>query len=524
MPIESEHAKYSTPLRSLMALLIILISLIALWFLHFGGITIFQPILDFYLTIGVMNLSLYVWLRGFSGFRLKSQWWFGLAIVTVQLAIFSAFRFDGFDGTGRFIAKWRWTQTPEQQVEEFRTASSIRSRSDVVLTQLPSAGEFDSPAFRGVKRDSVYEFPNAEVNFASCEIKEIWRRPIGRGWSSFSAIGEFCFTQEQIGNKELVVCYSLFNGELVWSQERVVRFEEFTSGSGPRATPALHNGNVISLGATGWLQCLEGAGGEVVWESNLCSQQKDVILFGFASSPLIIEDTGYVSIGNPNPSIVAFDVATGRTKWSMDDRKAGYSSPQPFQHSAGTSILIFDAVGLHAYDSGTGLRQWSFDWGDNSDEQVNVCQPVVLNQNQIMISSGYGRGTCLLEVTQNDGDWSVKQIWKTKRLKSKFASIVTRNGFAYGLDEGILTCIDIKTGQRKWKQGRFGHGQLIRCGDALLIQCESGDLAIVAADSERFVQLQRIEALADRTWNYPVLVGEYILMRNDREAVCMKIN
>jgi outer membrane protein assembly factor BamB len=277
------------------------------------------------------------------------------------------------------------------------------------------------------------------------------------------------------------------------------------------------------MGATGWLECFDATSGKLIWESQLCSRQEDEILFGFCSSPLILERLVYVTVGKPNASLVAVDLDTGHTVWSKDNRTAGYSSPHPFKHDHGMSILVFDAAGLHAYDAIDGQLQWSFDWGDNSDEQVNVCQPVVVNKNQILISSGYGRGTAFLEVEKNESGWAVRQRWVSKRLRAKFSSVVVKDGFVFGLDEGGLTCVDLESGHRVWKSGRYGHGQLMLCGDWLMIQAERGDLVLVRATEKGFEESRRISALSDRTWNYPILAGDCILMRNDREAVCFQI-
>ena len=499
------------------AFLIVFFGLLSLYFLQYGGLTIIRPIIDFSWAIGAINVLLYIWLRVISGLSAKTQCQFAVGLIVVQCLALICFRLDGFDGTGRFIAKWRWSPTPEQQLEQY---GSEPVRSSTI--SLGAATPFDSPAFRGANRDGAFQFPNS-VNFSTCSFKEIWRRPVGRGWSSYAAVGNYCFTQEQIGDSEAVSCYRISTSELIWQQKRNVRFDEITSGSGPRATPAFADGKVVCFGATGWLQCLDAMNGKLIWEKCFCSNPKDGVLFGFSGSPLIINELIYLTVGAPNESLVAIELNTGRVAWSMDQRKAGYSSPHPFQHEVGISILVFDAVGLHAYDAINGQHQWSFDWGDNSDEQVNVCQPVVIDSNRILISSGYGRGSAMLQIEKSADRWRAVPIWKSKRLRSKFSSIVIKDGYAFGLDEGILTCIELTSGRRVWKSGRYGHGQLLLSGNVIFVQAEKGELVLVEASPERFRELRRVEALSDRTWNYPVLVREHLLIRNDREAVCFQV-
>jgi outer membrane protein assembly factor BamB len=195
-------------------------------------------------------------------------------------------------------------------------------------------------------------------------------------------------------------------------------------------------------------------------------------------------------------------------------------------------ILVFGAAGLSGYDAVTGYALWNFLWGDNSDERVNVCQPAIIDSHagksqpgveshELLISSGYGRGSALISVARNSAsEWTATEVWHAKTLKSKFSSVVVHDRHAYGLDDGILTCISLADGTRRWKQGRYGHGQLILVNDMLLIQTESGRIVLVKAEPRAFIEIAALDALSDRTWNHPVLAGRYLLVRNDREAVC----
>jgi len=141
----------------------------------------------------------------------------------------------------------------------------------------------------------------------------------------------------------------------------------------------------------------------------------------------------------------------------------------------------------------------------------------------IFISSGYGKGSALLEIRRLDGRFSFHKRWGNRNLKAKFSSVVIHEGCVYGLDGSILTCIDLKTGQRHWKAGRYGYGQLILVGSTLIIQLESGEIALVKASPHSHQELARFGALDGRTWNHPVLAGRHLLVRNDREAACYEL-
>ncbi len=122
--------------------------------------------------------------------------------------------------------------------------------------------------------------------------------------------------------------------------------------------------------------------------------------------------------------------------------------------------------------------------------------------------------------------YAVEQSWpdrNLRNLKSKFADMILRDGFVYALDDGVLCCIEAETGKRRWRGGRYQHGQLLLVGDLLLVQAESGELVLVDPQRKSFVELGRITALTAKTWNNPAISGNKLLVRNHEEAVCYEL-
>jgi outer membrane protein assembly factor BamB len=172
---------------------------------------------------------------------------------------------------------------------------------------------------------------------------------------------------------------------------------------------------------------------------------------------------------------------------------------------------------LAGHDAGTGKELWRFPWSTHMG--INVAQPVALDGDRVYISSGYDVGGAMLKVTENDGQWSAERLWKNRQLRCKFTSPVLRQGHLYGLDDGVLVCLDAETGKRKWRGPRYGHGQLL-AGDLLLILGEAGELALVEATPEEYRELGQIAALEGKTWNCPALAGGRAYLRNHREMAC----
>jgi len=147
-----------------------------------------------------------------------------------------------------------------------------------------------------------------------------------------------------------------------------------------------------------------------------------------------------------------------------------------------------------------------------------------LPDDRVLVSSGYGVGSELIQIRKDsDGKFSAGRIWKSNRLKAKFTNLVYRDGFIYGLDDGIMVCLDAASGDLRWKEGRYGHGQEILVADSLLVAAESGEVILLDPNPQQARELTRFSALNNKTWNPPALAGEYLLVRNDSEAACYKL-
>jgi outer membrane protein assembly factor BamB len=149
---------------------------------------------------------------------------------------------------------------------------------------------------------------------------------------------------------------------------------------------------------------------------------------------------------------------------------------------------------------------------------------VVIEGDRVFLSAGYGAGCVLLQIKTGAGNQlAATQLWKNMHMKNQFNSVAVRDGFFYGLDDGLLACVEVASGERKWKDGRYASGQTLLVDDLVLIQTETGPVVLAEAKPDGFRELGRIAALSSKTWNHPTLAGRYLLVRNDREAVCYEL-
>ncbi|MDA0834076.1 MAG: PQQ-like beta-propeller repeat protein [Planctomycetota bacterium] len=472
------------------------------------------------------ELGLLVWIIVVSPFsprnRVKATCLFCLCKSLLWMLVYV----EGYYGDGRPVFAWRFSAVAAKASPKV----SHRIPDDLSPPPIDTAETHtDYPGFRGIDRSGIVSNIALETDWETHPPELLWRRPVGTGWSSFAIADNAAVTQEQQGDDEVVACYHLLTGSELWSHRDRTQFREVTGGDGPRATPTVHAGRVFSLGATGILNCLDLKNGTLLWSRNILDDAGiDNRIFGMAGSPLVVGTQVIVSPGGKNSTLVSYDTGSGNILWQGGDADASYSSPQWAPFAAGDQILIFHASGLSGHDTDTGERLWDHTWISQPQERNNVCQPIPLpgfanRPDHVFLASGYGQGCALLDVKKFGDRWSVAEVWHSRNLKAKFSSAVKVGEYVYGMDEAILTCVDLTTGERKWKRGRYGYGQLICVGDVLLIQEEQGEIVLVAADPHEFRELARMRGLHDRTWNHPAFAAPYLLVRNDREAACFRL-
>lgn len=343
----------------------------------------------------------------------------------------------------------------------------------------------------------------------------------GEGWSSFAVLGAAAVTQEQRGDQEMVVRYDLESGRQVWAHADRTALLTTVGGRGPRATPTIADGHVYSLGATGILNCLELATGRLVWSRNVVEEHGARLAdYGLPSSPLVVDDLVIVQIAQAERSLVAYRRSNGELAWRSGSGPGSYSSPILATLDGIRQVLIVNKWSVAGHLPETGRLLWSEDWRVGGDK---ITPPLVIGPDRILVSAGYGAGSRLLYVRADGDGLRAEEVWRSPRLKSKFGSMVAHRGTVYGLDDGVLTALAPATGERLWKAGRYGHGQMILVGDLLLIQTEKGDVVLVEASPDEHRELARLEALSGKTWNPPALAGRLLLVRNNREAVCIEL-
>jgi outer membrane protein assembly factor BamB len=377
------------------------------------------------------------------------------------------------------------------------------------------------PGFRGPLRDGIIRNIRIDTDWTATPPAEIWRHPIGPGWSSFAVRGDLMYTQEQRGNNEMVSCYRVSTGQPVWRHRDAVRFYESNGGAGPRATPTIHEDRVFAHGATGILNALEARTGKLLWTRNSATDTKrEVPYWGIASSPLVIDNLVVVAAAS---TLAAYDVATGDLKWQGPRYGGGYSSPHRLTIDGVEQIVLLGGPGVISVNPADGKTLWIHDW-----EPGPMVQPALTDDGDILVNNVTATGgvaTRRLHVSRVDGEWKMEEQWTSTGLKPNFNDFVVHKGHAYGFDNNILASINLETGERAWKGGRYGNGQLVllQDSDVLLVTSEDGELALVSATPDRYTEIAKIRIFESKTWNHPVIVRDLLLVRNGEEMAAFKL-
>jgi outer membrane protein assembly factor BamB len=367
--------------------------------------------------------------------------------------------------------------------------------------------------------DGVYSGTPILAAWPSSGLQQLWRRPVGGGYASMTVAQGLVFTIEQRRDQETVAAYELSSGRERWTSSWKAFFQESMGGDGPRATPSYSDGRVYALGATGEFRCLDAATGRLLWRKNILEEAGAANLnWGMAASPLIVDSLVVVM---PGKGVTAFDKMTGTRKWSSLDDMAAYTAPMVATLAGTRQIVAVTASRVTGITIDEGMLLWEFPWKTEYD--VNSTLPLIVDANRFVMSAGYGHGASLVEVTSSGGALAAKELWHNNNMKSKFNNVVLHEGVVYGLDEGIMAAVEVSTGKRLWKGGRYGYGQILLAGSHIVVLTESGDVALVKATRERHEEVSKFEALSGKTWNVPAIAQGILLVRNTTDMAAYRI-
>ena len=429
-------------------------------------------------------------------------------------------RIDGIDGQYMPEMSWRWQATAEERLlTELEDSPLTTAAADWVQTEDGWSG------FRGPDRNAKVTETITRQDWDAQPPTEVWRRRVGPGWSSMAVTSGRLFTQEQRGDDEATTCYDALTGEPLWVHLETARFEEVVSGAGPRGTPTVAQGTVYSCGARGILTALDGRDGRLIWRKDLMTEYSSQLpIWGYSASPLVVDDLVIAFAGGEGDAgLLALDRLTGDVVWSTPSPNSNYGSAQLATLDGVQQVIFVEPKAVRGLDLTSGAELWRSEVVE--ERSFPMVQPQQVSDTSLIVTTGDGKNVVRVDVQQSGGAWETTVGWESRYLKPSYNDFVAFGPSLFGFDKQIFACIDVETGERRWKNGRYGFGQALlldACGQIVVV-AESGRLVLLDADENQWTEMGAVEAMSAKTWNHPAFLNGLLYVRNAEEMVCYRL-
>ncbi len=385
-----------------------------------------------------------------------------------------------------------------------------------------AGGGEDWPQFRGLERNGISPEKGLAKKWSDSGPKEVWRVPIGEGFSGISVVGDRLYTamagDGDDGPKEFAAAFDAKTGKELWRTAIAEKFDD-QFGNGPRTTPTVHEDMVFMLSSRGDLVAMKAKDGAVVWQMNLTEKFGTALpRFGFSTSPLV--DGGHLVIeagGNEGKSYVGLDTKTGEIAWSFggEETRAGYSSPLRVKMGDENRYVFSVGQKFYCIDE-EGTEVWAHDWPQGETHAM----PVHIPPNKLFHSGAEGVGGHLLEVSVGaDGKESVKELWTTNLMRNHFNASVVHGDHIYGFDNATLKAISVADGTMAWGKRGLGKGSVVLADDKLFVLSDQGKLLMLEATPDGYTEKGSVQALEGKCWTAPSISRGKIYLRNHTEMV-----
>jgi outer membrane protein assembly factor BamB len=389
-------------------------------------------------------------------------------------------------------------------------ACTVLSLSTVVTTRAVD----DWPQWRGANRDGVSSEKGLLKDWPAGGPPRLWTASgAGDGYSSFAVVNGHLYTLGARGGTEYVMAFDTGTGRKVWEAANGQRFGN-DRGDGPRATPTVDGDRLYAYGASGDISALERATGKVIWKKNLLREfGGSNITWGLSESPLVLSDRILLNAGARGASIVALRKTDGSTIWKSQDDEAGYSSAVLQEVGGRRQAIFFTADRALGVDVASGRLLWSY--SQVANRTANVATPITRG-NRVFLSSDYGTGAALLELTPAADGLSARQVYFTREMRNHHASSVLIGDYLYGFSSTILTAMKFETGEVAWRNRSVGKGAVIYADERLYLFSENGVMGLAEASPTGYTEHGRFEIQQGNlpTWSHPVVSGGKLFIRD----------
>lgn len=390
----------------------------------------------------------------------------------------------------------------------------------------------DWPQFLGIHRNGTSAETDLVDRWPASGPKIHWRAATGAGMSGVAVVAGRVFTLCQDDSRQYAVAIDTATGQECWRTPLAARYEN-AMGHGPRATPAVDNGQVFVFTGEGILESLDAEDGTILWSVGvLKSLAAEVSEYGMSCSPIVVGEAVVVHCGGNEAAIAAFDRRTGQKLWAAGKGAAGYSSSVMMTLAGKEQLVAFVGAGLLGVDVPTGRQLWDYPFV--TDYNCNTASPVQIGPDTVLISAGENHGAASVKISPDGGEGlKASELWTSfgteSQLRAEWQTPVVVDGCLYGLDNvgaagpvTSLVCIRLADRKTMWRKPRFGKSNLIAADGRLFISTLNGDVVIVNAVPEGFEELGRAQ-VCDGGRQAPALSDGRLYVRDNKEIICIDV-
>ena len=381
----------------------------------------------------------------------------------------------------------------------------------------------DWPQFRGVGRDgkATGVVPSAWPS----ELTQQWKITIGTGDATPVLLGKKIYTFTRQGNEEVVLCLDAATGKELWkySYAAPVVTGPPSSHPGPRSTPSVANGKIVTFGVSGIISCLDAATGKLVWKKEDASVPVPQFFTGM--SPLITDGMCILQLGGKdNGQVVAFNLNTGAEKWKFTGEGPAYASPSVMTAGKTKQIILFTEKSLIALNPADGKPLWQVA-ATPLQRFYNCVSPYI--DGQTIYYTGQGSGTKAVQVVKEGNQFVTKELWSTAEIGAKWNTPVLKDGFLYGFtDQKRIYCLNASNGQTGWIDAATNSdfATIVDCKSVLIGLPSTGNLLVFKQDPKAYTEVARYKVAETPVYAFPVIAGNLIYIKDAESLILYKIN
>ncbi len=378
----------------------------------------------------------------------------------------------------------------------------------------------DWPQWRGTNRDGKVAGFEAPAKWPT-ELTQKWKVTVGTGDATPALVDGKLYVFTRQGEDEIIRCIDAGTGKELWQDRYSAQAVTGPARThpGPRSSPTVSDGKVITLGVSGILSCLDRGTGKLVWRHDEFT--KAVPQFFTGMSPIIVDKMCIAHLGGKdNGDIVAFDLDTGKEIWKWNGDGPAYGSPILLTVEGTKQVVVQTEINIVSIAVADGRLLWQVPTPVQR-RFFNSATPIV--DGQTVIYSGQGQGTRALTVQKQGNDFTVKELWSNEELGTAYNTPVLKDGLLFGLsDRGRLYCMSAGTGQTAWadENSHKNFGALLDAGSAIFALPSESELIAFKPSGKEYEELARIKVADTPVYAHPIIAGNRIYVK-DNETLTM---